>query len=143
MIKNLLIIVFFACLLGCSNKEVSPTIHNFSPTVIVENWGLQNSIVFLETGKRQQWNSSYIEKNWHYFSASKVDNIEIMMSSLRNRLKERLVDLENNVHGSGESSHAFIVYELSYSQGSRNGTLKITTAKIENGTAIDISLFEF
>ena len=115
---------------------------SFSPSTIVLGIAKSHKLDLSETGNGQAVNAGHEDKDWHYYSEAKVNDLEAVIREIRNAFQQGLSKRGANLHGTGELSHAFIVYSLTYTHGSREGTLRIIGATLEKGTALDIFLDE-
>ena len=114
----------------------------FSPSSIIVAVGKTHNLNFSETGSGEGWNSGHGEKDWHYFSATKTDNLENVVKEIYAGICTGLTKRGADIHGNSEATHAFVVYGLNYTQGGREGAIKIVAADLENGTAVDVFLDE-
>jgi len=127
---------------GCSDRQSSATMRSFSPSTIVLGIAKRHKLDLSETGSGQGVNSGHEEKDWHYYSPSKADDLEAVVREIHKAFQEELGQLGATIHGTSAEPHAFIVYSLEYTQGSREGTLRIVSATLEKGTGLDIIINE-
>lgn len=142
--KKIAAIILFAAVLcsGCSDRNSSTTMKSFSPATIVETVAKSHTIKLSETGSGQGGRSGHGSSEWHYYSDSRVGDLEAVVGELYRAFEGELRRSGAQVHGHSEHKHSFLVYELAYTHGSREGTLTIIAAGLEKGTAIDVFLAE-
>jgi len=114
----------------------------FSPSAIIATAGKTHHLIFSETGSGEGWNSGHGEKDWHYFSTTKTNNLENVVRDIYQGICTKITKQGAHIHGNSGGTHAFVVYGLTYTQGGRVGAIKIVAADLEKGTAIDVFLDE-
>jgi len=114
----------------------------FSPSAIIVAEGKTHKLIFSETGSGEGWNSGHGEKHWHYYATTKTSNLEAVVKDIYQGFSAEITRQGANIHGNSEGTHAFVVYGLTYTQGGREGSIKIVAADLEKGTAVDVFLDE-
>lgn len=142
--KKIAAIILFATALcsGCSDRHGSTTMKSFSPATIVKTIAKAHTLELTETGSGQGGSSGHGSNEWHYYSDSRVGDLEALVGKIYSAFEGELGRLGAHVHGHSEGKHSFLVYDLTYTHGSREGTLRIIAARLEKGTAIDVFLDE-
>lgn len=116
--------------------------HSFSPETIVQSVAKAHAFEVIYGGGDQGVYSGHGSNNWYYYSRSRVDDLEAAVDEINRAFEVELGRLGAHVTGHGTNLNSILVNELTYTHGSRVGTLKIIAARLEKGTAIDISLDE-
>lgn len=142
--KNIAAIILFAAILcsGCSDRNGSATMKSFSPATIVQTVAKAHKIELAKTGSGQGGSSGHGSSDWHYYSDSRVGDLEAVVGEIYRAFEGELGRLGAHVHGHSEDKHSLLVYGLTYTHGSREGTLRVISAGLEKGAAIDVFLDE-
>jgi hypothetical protein len=130
---------------GCSNKDESVIMKGMSPSAVVEAAGKDHGVLLSSDSGGAGMGGGYANRTWTYFSPDKGvsgDNLKAIAKDATDGLRNAVIAMGGQAEPVCAWSTYFHIHSFGYSHQGRRGTLRVTAAALEKGTAMTVIMEE-